>query len=211
MVTLNDGKNIGYELVSTSLAGSWQGNSRSLFINAPAVPGDRDSGRTVIEAGHGQMWFFLQNNGIFTAYADGCRDGGKIIRGSKFEGRIFKMTDYAFALVNGGHLADKSSWSSSYYPVILNGARDQSTIFTMDTSAAFTDCEACRDYGRLFVEQQWFGKISDEIDLEIMRGIRAISDQWLWQPQDEDGPFGEQYPPDCGAVDATVTAPCVDS
>lgn len=212
MTTNAQGKNIGYELVSTSLAGSWQGNARSMYINAPAVPGDRDSGRTIIEAGHSQMWFFLEPNGVFKAYSDGCRDGGKIIRGTAWEGRIFKMNDTAFVLMNGGNDPDKNNWSTSYYPILLGADRKSATIFTQDTSAAFTDCEACRDYGRLFAEMQWFQKISDGYDLSLMREVRAISDQWLWQPQPEDGPAsGENYPGDCGAVDDGVTAPCSDA
>lgn len=208
MATNNDGRRIGYELVSTSIAGSWQGNSRSLYINPPATPGDKWSGRTVIEAGHGQMWFFMHPNGVYDAYADGCRDGGRIIRGVKFQGRIFKMTDTAYCLVNGAHQPDKSGWSSTYYPVLMDRERKHATIFTMDTSAAFPDCEQCRDYGRLFVEQQWFTKVSDEIDLEVMRGVREFSDQWLWKDLPEDGAQGEQYPDTCTPPSGSYTPVC---
>jgi hypothetical protein len=167
-------------------------------IQPPQTLGDNSSGRFVQNAGHGQMWFFMNEDGTFDAYADGNRDGGKIIRGDKFSGRIFKMTDFAFNLVNG--VEGEAGWGEIYYPVFVNPARDQSTIFLLDSSVVFGTGEnaTCSERGQFFVEQQWFVKISNEVDLNIMRDVRAFSDQWLWQPQPEDGPLpGERYPDTC--------------
>ena len=189
------GKNVGYRVLSTNLAGSWMGNSMSRLFLPPQTLGDASSGRLLREGGHGQMWFFLNADGTFDAYADGCRDAGNIIRGGKFSGRIFKISDFAFNLING--VEGETGWGELYYPLFLNPERNHSTIFLMDSSAVFDSADNCRDYGSLFGEYQWFTKVSDEVDLDIMRDVRAISDQWLWQPQPEDGAPGEQYPDTC--------------
>lgn len=198
MATSTDtGKNVGRRVVSTSLAGSWMGNSRSMLIQAPQVLGDNDSGRLVKEAGHGQMWFFLNPDGSWCGYADVSRDGGRLIRGFKFCGRLFKVSDYCFNLING--VEGEPGWGEAYYPVFLNPARDFATIFILDSHVAFAGNQDCKGYGPLFIESHWFSKISDEVDLEIMREVRSISDQWLYQPQPEDGadPVEEQWPTDC--------------
>jgi hypothetical protein len=194
----NDGKAVGREIVSTPLAGTWAGNANSLLINPPATPGDKCSGRTIIEAGNGQQWFFMQPNGVFKAYADGCRDGVRLIRGAVFEGRMFYMTPYHYAVVLGAHNPDVSTWSGSYYPAMLNRDRTSCTIFLLGVAdGAFTN--ECRDYGVLFKEQQWYNKISDTVDLELMREVRSYSDQWLWQAAPEENAAGQQYPPECPA------------
>lgn len=186
---------LGEEIINTSLAGTWHGNSNSLLVNPPATPGDKCSGRTIIEAGNGQMWFFLQPNGAFEAYADGSRDGTRLIRGGKFTGRLFHQTDYHYAMVLFADSGGPDTWSTSYYPAMLSRDRQSATIFLLGLAGGFPI--ECRDYGVLFKEQQWFNKISDEVDYELMRKVRRYSDQWLWQPAPENGAPGEQYPPTC--------------
>ena len=201
MATNNEGKNVGYELIDTDLEGTWHGNSNSLLINVPETPGDKCSGRKIIEAGNGQMWFFMQKDGVFKAYVDGSRDAAKLIRGATFEGRLFHVTPFHYTMVLGAHQSDKAGWFGSYYPAMLNMNRDFATIFLLGSAGGLGP--ACRDYGVLFKEQQWFSKISNEVDLDLMRSARQISDQWLWQAAPEENAAGEQYPSDCPDPDPT--------